>query len=123
MNFFFALIGYFILSTLLLLLFYIYSKQTDKKTRYLKALLSSLLGLIALVILIIVYKFNQDTINFTYGKIKDNYLDGLQGDIFSYRGCCKTKINMQCYESEKLAGYAVDSDFVHTSAAVPALYL
>ncbi|ACI30623.1 hypothetical protein BCH308197_B0054 (plasmid) [Bacillus cereus H3081.97] len=84
MNFFFALIGYFILSTLLLLLFYVYSKQTDKKTRYLKALLSSLLGLIASIILIVVYKFNQDTINFTYGKIKDNYLDGLQGDIFSY---------------------------------------
>ncbi|OUA30901.1 hypothetical protein BK777_00560 [Bacillus thuringiensis serovar aizawai] len=85
MNFFFTLIGYFILSALLLLLlFYIYSKQTDKKTRYLKALLSSLLGLIASIILIVVYKFNQDTINFTYGKIKDNYLDGLQGDIFSY---------------------------------------
>jgi len=29
---------------------------------------------------------------------------------------------MQCYESEKLAGYAVDSDFSHTNVAVPALY-
>ena len=39
------------------------------------------------------------------------------------RGCCKTKINMQCYESEKLAEHAVDSDFDHTNEAVPALYL
>lgn len=84
MNLFFALIGYFTLSTLLLLLFYVYSKQIDKKTRCLKALLSSLLGLIASIILIVVYKFDQDTINFTYGKIEDNYLEGLQGDIFSY---------------------------------------
>ncbi|MBG9482310.1 hypothetical protein ABE52_09240, partial [Bacillus thuringiensis] len=30
------------------------------------------------------------------------------------RGCCKTKINMQCYESEKLAEHAIDSDFDHT---------
>ena len=51
--------------------------------------------------------------------------EGTINPLNSYlvRGCCKTKINMQCYESEKLAGYAVDSDFVHTSAAVPALYL
>ncbi|MBG9503964.1 hypothetical protein ABE44_34420, partial [Bacillus thuringiensis] len=31
------------------------------------------------------------------------------------RGCCKTKINMQCYESEKLAEHAIDSDFDHTN--------
>ena len=43
--------------------------------------------------------------------------------FINIRGCCKTKINMQCYESEKLAGYAVDSDFSHTNVAVPALYL
>lgn len=30
---------------------------------------------------------------------------------------------MQCYESEKLAEHAVDSDFDHTSLVVPALYL
>jgi len=30
---------------------------------------------------------------------------------------------MQCYESEKLAEHAIDSDFDHTSVAVPALYL
>lgn len=40
-----------------------------------------------------------------------------------YRGCCKTKINMQCYESEKLAEHEIDSDFDHTNEAVPALYL
>ncbi|WP_412839015.1 hypothetical protein, partial [Bacillus paranthracis] len=28
---------------------------------------------------------------------------------FTIRGCCKTKINMQCYESEKLAEHATDS--------------
>ncbi|KIU70906.1 hypothetical protein C797_28998 [Bacillus thuringiensis Sbt003] len=38
-------------------------------------------------------------------------------------GCCKTKINIQCYESEKLAEHAIDSDFDHTNVAVPALYL
>ncbi|PGC84467.1 DUF4158 domain-containing protein [Bacillus toyonensis] len=44
-------------------------------------------------------------------------------DIQIIRGCCKTKINMQCYESEKLAEHAIDSDFDHTNVAVPALYL
>lgn len=39
------------------------------------------------------------------------------------RWCCKTKINMQYYESEKLAEHVIDSDFDHTNVAVPALYL
>ncbi|MDY4395262.1 hypothetical protein SPE26_32100 [Bacillus thuringiensis] len=38
-------------------------------------------------------------------------------------GCCKTKINTQCYESEKLVEHAIDSDFAHTNVAVLALYL
>ncbi|KIU73005.1 phosphohydrolase (MutT/nudix family protein) [Bacillus thuringiensis Sbt003] len=30
-------------------------------------------------------------------------------DELPNRGCCKTKINIQCYESEKLAEHAIDS--------------
>lgn len=43
--------------------------------------------------------------------------------IFIIRGCCKTKINMQCYESEKLDEHAIDRDFDDTTEAVPALHL
>lgn len=43
-------------------------------------------------------------------------------DLHHTWGCCKTKINMQCYESEKLAEHEVDSNFDHTNEAVPVLY-
>ncbi len=59
-----------------------------------------------------------------------DYMTGMQNlkhfanmAITPIRGCCKTKINIQCYESEKLAEHAIDSDFDHTNVAVPTLYL
>ena len=76
------------------------------------------------------------SLSITYGELEDigplaelEHIEFLTlrnnkiSDLSPLRGCCKTKINMQCYESEKLAEHAVDSDFDHTNEAVPALYL
>ncbi|MGH0412468.1 hypothetical protein ACQVN4_28680, partial [Bacillus paranthracis] len=46
-----------------------------------------------------------------FWKWKDNIKEQIVATIFILiRGCCKTKINMQCYESEKLAEHVINSD-------------
>ncbi|MCQ6324001.1 hypothetical protein [Bacillus cereus] len=47
---FLVFIGIFILSTLTMICFYFYNKSKEKKTNYLKALIGSLVGLIASLI-------------------------------------------------------------------------
>ncbi|AGG04561.1 hypothetical protein H175_68p37 (plasmid) [Bacillus thuringiensis serovar thuringiensis str. IS5056] len=79
---FLVFIGIFILSTLTMICFYFYNKSKEKKTNYLKALIGSLVGLIASLIGLTLCRFNQNNFNYIYSKFQDEYLIELNKNVF-----------------------------------------